>query len=179
MAPMYYRNANAALLVFDISKYTSFMEIKGWVQELQRNVQEPMVLTLVGNKLDLECDRAVSREEAYLFATSIGGNYFETAAINNQGIEQVFITTALGLIRLSSENPSSTLRRYESIDSIPNGSLTNLTMNGGMYSSMVDMGIPVDESTLEANGTGRLETASWSIDHIAHGDEQRSGWCCY
>lgn len=36
MAPMYYRNANAALLVFDISKYNSFMEIKSWVQELIR-----------------------------------------------------------------------------------------------------------------------------------------------
>lgn len=36
MAPMYYRNANAALLVFDISKYNSFIEIKSWVQELIR-----------------------------------------------------------------------------------------------------------------------------------------------
>jgi Ras-related protein Rab-21 len=36
MAPMYYRNANASILVFDISQYTSFVEIKAWVQELQR-----------------------------------------------------------------------------------------------------------------------------------------------
>lgn len=40
------------------------------------------------------------------------------------------------------------------------------------------MGIPVDLDT-EANDTGRLETAPWSIDHIAHGDAQRAGWCCY
>lgn len=40
------------------------------------------------------------------------------------------------------------------------------------------MGIPVD-SNVEINGTGRTETISWSIDHIAHGDEERSGWCCY
>lgn len=84
MAPLYYRNANAALLVFDLTQYNSFVEIKSWVQELQRNVQEPMVLSLVGNKLDLEEKRAVSREEAALYATSIGGNYFETSALQDQ-----------------------------------------------------------------------------------------------
>lgn len=84
MAPLYYRNANAALLVFDLTQYNSFNDIKSWVQELQRNVQEPMVLSLVGNKLDLEAKRAVSREEAMLYANSIGGNYFETSALHDQ-----------------------------------------------------------------------------------------------
>lgn len=36
MAPMYYRNANAALLVFDISAYNTFTEVKVWVKELQK-----------------------------------------------------------------------------------------------------------------------------------------------
>lgn len=36
MAPLYYRNANAALLVFDISQYASFTDIKNWVRELER-----------------------------------------------------------------------------------------------------------------------------------------------
>lgn len=44
--------------------------------------------------------------------------------------------------------------------------------------SSVHMGIPVDLN-IEANDTGRLETAAWSIDHIAHGDAQHGGWCCY
>lgn len=45
-----------------------------------------------------------------------------------------------------------------------------------MSIASVHMGIPVDLN-IEANDTGRLETAPWSIDHIAHGDAQR-GWCC-
>lgn len=44
--------------------------------------------------------------------------------------------------------------------------------------SSVNMGIPVDLN-VEANDTGRLETAPWSINHIAHGDAHHSGWCCY
>lgn len=38
MTPMYYRNANAALLVFDITNYKSFLEVKGWVQELHKYI---------------------------------------------------------------------------------------------------------------------------------------------
>lgn len=44
--------------------------------------------------------------------------------------------------------------------------------------SSVNMGIPVDLN-VEANDTGRLETAPWSINHIALGDAHQSGWCCY
>lgn len=36
MTPMYYRNANAALLVFDLTNYNTFVEVKGWVQELHK-----------------------------------------------------------------------------------------------------------------------------------------------
>uniref|UniRef100_A0A182Q6J5 Uncharacterized protein n=1 Tax=Anopheles farauti TaxID=69004 RepID=A0A182Q6J5_9DIPT len=173
MAPLYYRNANAALLVFDLTQYNSFNEIKGWVQELQRNVQEPMVLSLVGNKLDLEAKRAVSREEAMLYANSIGGNYFETSALHDQGIEQVFISIAVGLIKLSGEDVCSSLKRYESNDSLV------LSGYSTRVNGVVQMGIPVENDSILSDGIGRLETPSWSRDHIAHGDEQRVGWCCY
>lgn len=60
MAPMFYRNANAALLVFDITLRASFESMQGWVQELKRNVEEAMVLVVVGNKTDLLDKREVS-----------------------------------------------------------------------------------------------------------------------
>lgn len=78
-----------------------------------------MILTVVGNKNDLEKQRAVSREEAFLYASSISGGYFETSAINGgKGIEQVFISTARGLLRLSDDSTCSSIKRYESADSI-------------------------------------------------------------
>uniref|UniRef100_U5EU60 Putative rabx1 n=1 Tax=Corethrella appendiculata TaxID=1370023 RepID=U5EU60_9DIPT len=176
MAPLYYRNANAALLVFDISQYNSFNDIKTWVHELQRNVQEPMVLSLVGNKLDLDEKRAVSREEASLYASSIGSSYFETSALQDQGIEQVFITIALGLIRLSGENVCTSLKRYESSDSL----IASISTQSNGMNGIVQMGIPVDsDSNVITNGTGRLEMPSWSIDNVAHADSARAGWCCY
>lgn len=62
MTPMYYRGANAALLVFDLTNYSSFVDIKSWIMELQRTVVDQIVLTLVGNKCDLP-ERMVSKEE--------------------------------------------------------------------------------------------------------------------
>lgn len=118
MAPMYYRNANAALLVFDITQYDSFTSVQTWVKELQRNVVEPMVLSVIGNKTDLSEQRKVSREEAFQYAQSIGGNYFESSALQDEGIEEVFLNTAVGLIRLSEDGVCSSLRVYDSADSV-------------------------------------------------------------
>lgn len=77
------------------------------------------MLSVVGNKTDLEQKRAVSREEAFLFASSIGGTYYETSAINGgRGIDQIFRSTALGLLRMSNDSACSSIKRYESEDSL-------------------------------------------------------------
>ncbi|XP_073972170.1 RAS oncogene family member RabX1 [Rhodnius prolixus] len=110
MAPMYYRNANAALLVFDITQPATFNSIKSWVKELQRNVEEPLVLCVVGNKTDLQSQRKVAREEAQLYATSIAASYFESSALNDSGIEDIFLCCAAGMITLSQDKLVKTLR---------------------------------------------------------------------
>jgi small GTP-binding protein len=53
LAPMYYRNAQAAVVVYDITKGTSLEKAKSWVKELQRQANPNIVIALVGNKLDL------------------------------------------------------------------------------------------------------------------------------
>ncbi|KAL8655372.1 MAG: hypothetical protein Q9210_000906 [Variospora velana] len=53
LAPMYYRNAQSALVVYDITKPTSLIKARHWVAELQRQASPGIVIALVGNKLDL------------------------------------------------------------------------------------------------------------------------------
>lgn len=187
VAPMYYRNANAAILVFDLTQYGTFKEVKSWIHELHRNVQDPLVLTLVGNKLDLHGSREVSREEAFLFANSIGATYFETSAETDQGLEQVFLSTALGLVRLAKEGKCRSLRQFDSCDSISTYTNNNTAFNystqaisnrhGSIIHLPVPMGIPV-EGDVKITGEGRLETPSWSIEHIALGEVEPVNWCC-
>ncbi|XP_013135999.1 PREDICTED: ras-related protein RABF2b-like isoform X2 [Papilio polytes] len=98
MAPMYYRNANAALLVFDITCRASFAAVKGWVKELQSNAAGPLVLALVGNKADLAAARAVPATDAARYAAALGAPYTETSALHDQGIDHVFVSTATALL---------------------------------------------------------------------------------
>ncbi|XP_067143017.1 uncharacterized protein [Centruroides vittatus] len=114
MAPLYYRNANAAFLVFDVTNYESFTIMKTWVEELQRNVEEPVTMCILGNKIDLELKRTVDKKEASQYAISIGALYFETSAITFEGIEDAFIHIAEELVN-----------NYEKCDFVENSSFSS------------------------------------------------------
>ncbi|CAJ0921612.1 unnamed protein product [Ranitomeya imitator] len=59
LAPMYYRGAQAAIVVYDITNEESFARAKNWVKELQRQASPNIVIALSGNKADLASKRAV------------------------------------------------------------------------------------------------------------------------
>lgn len=154
MAPMYYRNANAAMLVFDLTQYSTFAAMKRWVTELRRNVEEAMVLAVVGNKSDLRKDRQVDSEEGQGYATKIGASYHETSVVQGEGIEKVFLAIGTGLLRLSStERDCTSIRVYE----------TNST-NSNWSSADVSL-------------TPSHEEAHQNLS-IAHGIQERPHACC-
>jgi GTPase SAR1 family protein len=62
LAPMYYRGAAAAVVVFDITNKDSYAGAKSWVKELQRRGDPNVVIALAGNKADCEEQRAVETE---------------------------------------------------------------------------------------------------------------------
>ncbi|KAI8344878.1 small GTPase superfamily [Choanephora cucurbitarum] len=90
LAPMYYRNALAAMVVFDITQSSSFERAKLWVKELKKGSPH-LVIALVGNKLDLDQEaREVSQQEAEDYATEMQLFYVETSARLGTHIEHVF-----------------------------------------------------------------------------------------
>jgi Ras-related protein Rab-5C len=90
IAPMYYRQAQAGIIVFDITSRDSFDGSKSWVKELQRKGERDTVLALVGNKTDLKDKRKVDSDEAREFARENNMLYFETSAKEGTGVEKVF-----------------------------------------------------------------------------------------
>lgn len=100
LVPMYYRNANAAILVFDVTSPSSYDNIKRWVDTLKRDILEPMTLIVVGNKIDLTDERKISRNEGVQYSNQIGAAYFECSALQYRGIEQVLNGLAIGVMRL-------------------------------------------------------------------------------
>eukprot|EP01097_Dermamoeba_algensis_P009365 TRINITY_DN6592_c0_g1_i1.p1 TRINITY_DN6592_c0_g1~~TRINITY_DN6592_c0_g1_i1.p1 ORF type:complete len:132 (+),score=35.75 TRINITY_DN6592_c0_g1_i1:104-499(+) len=89
MAPLYYRNAMIAILVFDLTVVESFVSLKVWYNELKKH--EPDILVVIaGNKSDLKAERKVSQEEICDFADSISALHFETSAKDSTGVEEMF-----------------------------------------------------------------------------------------
>ena len=87
---MYYRNAHAAVIVFDITNYNSYERAQKWVNELLEKANSGIVIALCGNKLDLDENRAVSVDVVNKFAESIGSFYTEVSAKQNLNIEKLF-----------------------------------------------------------------------------------------
>ncbi|OWM84953.1 hypothetical protein CDL15_Pgr027740 [Punica granatum] len=80
LAPMYYRGAAAAIIVYDITSMESFERAKKWVQELQKRGNPNMIKALAGSKADLEDRRKVTAEDARVYAEENGIFFMETSA---------------------------------------------------------------------------------------------------
>jgi Ras-related protein Rab-22 len=84
LAPMYYKGAGAAILVFDITRASSFKTLQLWVDELRDQGPDKIALGIAGNKADLEDQREVDHEEAREYAKSVNAMYFETSAATDK-----------------------------------------------------------------------------------------------
>jgi small GTP-binding protein len=91
LASLYYRNADIALLVFDLTHRESFLCLERWATEVRERAPARTELVLIGNKCDLEDERAVRFEEISKFRERIGAaEYFETSAKTGNGIDRLF-----------------------------------------------------------------------------------------
>mmetsp|Transcript_17504 Transcript_17504/g.25644 ORF Transcript_17504/g.25644 Transcript_17504/m.25644 type:complete len:207 (+) Transcript_17504:123-743(+) len=97
LAPMYYRGAMAAVLVYDIVSVVSFHSLKSWLQRLREFGPKDLVLIIVGNKCDLHDKRQIPKEEAESFSQQEGCIYIETSARDGIHVELVFEEIARSL----------------------------------------------------------------------------------
>ncbi|KAI8887552.1 ras protein [Backusella circina FSU 941] len=94
LAPMYYRNANCAVVVYDITQTSSLDKAKAWVSELQRQADPDIVIALAGNKSDLEARRAIPTQTAKEYADEAGLLFFETSAKTAENVTELFTCIA-------------------------------------------------------------------------------------
>ena len=64
LGPIYYRDANGAVLVYDITDADSFTKVKTWIKELRKMLGTDISLAIAGNKIDLEKQRHVDHQQA-------------------------------------------------------------------------------------------------------------------
>jgi len=97
LAPMYYRGAAAALVVYDITSYDSFSGAKTWIEELQRQGSADIIIGLAGNKSDLESKREVPTDEARQYAQENNCIFYETSAKSGENVQTMFQQIAMKL----------------------------------------------------------------------------------
>eukprot|EP01102_Stenamoeba_stenopodia_P011201 TRINITY_DN3423_c0_g2_i10.p1 TRINITY_DN3423_c0_g2~~TRINITY_DN3423_c0_g2_i10.p1 ORF type:complete len:213 (+),score=33.27 TRINITY_DN3423_c0_g2_i10:325-963(+) len=101
LGPIYYRDANGALLVYDITDKDSFIRVKNWVKELRKMLGTDVALVIAGNKIDMEKNRTVSLEEAEAYAATVGATHYSTSAKLNKGVDELFFALAQKMIERS------------------------------------------------------------------------------
>jgi small GTP-binding protein len=91
MLPLYYRDAQAAIVVYDIAQEKSFKGVNYWVDELCKKCDpEKIVIALAGNKCDLDdSQRKISKEMGVQFAKEKKMIFSETSAKTGDGINDL------------------------------------------------------------------------------------------
>jgi GTPase SAR1 family protein len=88
---MYYRGAAAAIIVYDISRASTFKTLKNWVDELKNQGPKDIAIAIAGNKSDLEESREIDRAMAQAYAEEIGALYLETSAKDDVNVQDIFV----------------------------------------------------------------------------------------
>lgn len=94
---LYYKNAKAVIVVFDLTNRSSFEKVSYWKDEIENYSESNTAVYLVGNKRDLASERKILKEEAQGLAKQLGFDmYFETSAKDNKGqeIQKLFTKVA-------------------------------------------------------------------------------------
>ena len=91
LTKMFYKDAAIAILVYDITRYDSFEQLRDfWVGQLKDNAPKNLLLAIAANKSDLIGEEKVDEGEARKFAESIGAIFRLTSAKQQTGVEDLF-----------------------------------------------------------------------------------------
>uniref|UniRef100_A0A2K6UR48 small monomeric GTPase n=1 Tax=Saimiri boliviensis boliviensis TaxID=39432 RepID=A0A2K6UR48_SAIBB len=111
----YYRDAQALLLLYDITNKASFDNIRAWLTEIHEYAQRDVVIMLLGNKADMSSERVIRSEDGETLAREYGVPFLETSAKTGMNVELAFLAIAKELkyrAGQSADEPSFQIRDY-------------------------------------------------------------------
>jgi small GTP-binding protein len=101
LAPMYYREARAAIVVFDVTDHSSPSRARGWIEELRVHARKDIILAGAANKIDLDADRKISSEDVETFGSSNQLKFcMEVSAKTGVNIEELLASVCKWLVAL-------------------------------------------------------------------------------
>jgi len=104
----FYRGARGGLLLYDVTRRRTFLNIENWKEEAFTNLQKEVPLVLVANKVDLEDSRVISTNEGEEYAKENNFIYVESSALTGENVEEAYVNLCKIMVEDSrSTNESS------------------------------------------------------------------------
>ena len=95
----YYKGADGIVLVYDVTDEASYEKIRDWMEQILSNTQQEEIgLVLLGNKCDME-PRVVTEDMGKKMAEELKISYYETSALNGQGIKEAFEELTMDIMK--------------------------------------------------------------------------------
>ena len=101
----FYRGARGGLLLYDVTRNRTFLNIDRWKEETFENAGRKIPLVVVANKIDLVDSRAVSKEDGEYYAKENGFIYVESSALTGENVEEAYVNLCKKMIEESKSEP--------------------------------------------------------------------------
>ena len=163
MAPMYYRNAAAAIVCYDVTSRRSFDVMREWLEELHKNVPAgSIVLAIAATKTDLipvtEEENIVPRKEGDELAQALGAIFVDTSAKTNSNVEELYRLVSERVLRFREHARKGLIKVKRNIPVTPGATANEV----GVKAHDID-----DIMNGDRNGHGNLDDTI--IDDSANG----------
>ena len=104
LASFYYKDADAVLLVYDITNKSTFEDMNFWINEVNKKCQKNVLVSIVANKSDLLNMNEISLSDGIEFANSHGARFFSSSAKCNINIAEIFFDLSIRKFGNSDDN---------------------------------------------------------------------------
>eukprot|EP00561_Arcocellulus_cornucervis_P009428 CAMPEP_0185820434 /NCGR_PEP_ID=MMETSP1322-20130828/23701_1 /TAXON_ID=265543 /ORGANISM="Minutocellus polymorphus, Strain RCC2270" /LENGTH=274 /DNA_ID=CAMNT_0028517739 /DNA_START=18 /DNA_END=839 /DNA_ORIENTATION=- len=173
MAPMYYRNAAAAIVCYDSTSRKSFDVMREWLEELHKNVPPgSIVLAIAATKTDLipftDTQTLVPSEEAEELAAALGAIYVDTSAKTNDNVNDLFRRVSERVLRFREHARKGLIKTDRDIPVTPGATASGAT--SAVRSRGMSDGATMNGDSNGAQGAGFDDTG----DILADGPGQVS-----
>ena len=117
LIPMYTRDANIILLVYDVTSKDSFLHLSDWFKDLTNVKKEEVIFAVVGNKTDLDDRREVNSNEGENYAKEHDFIFAEVSAKTGDGFSELFYKNLFEKIRTKfrpgGQQPNSEVKDFK------------------------------------------------------------------
>ena len=114
LIPMYTRDSNIILLVYDITNRNSFNNLPDWIKDLTNINFDEVIFAIVANKIDLSAKREVTPEEGAAFAVKNDYIFMETSCLKNENVADAF-ETLIEITNIESKKNNNNRRKTISL----------------------------------------------------------------